>query len=260
MQKLLNGALTFRRHMFSAYRGLFEELSKGQSPEALFITCSDSRVVPTLITAADPGDLFVLRNIGNIIPPYDPEDRDNAEAAALEYALSILKVKHIVVCGHSRCGAMKAAMGPLDPRVRQVRSWLRHVDPAKRIHSGHPQVVTQQPDSAEAMEQERVDLLSQLNVLVQIKHIKTYPSALERLNSGALELHAWFFEIDHASLYTYNNELDEFISIEQALHPAAEPTLNLPLTDLPLLRPRNGGPTDRGRFAGLGLGGSSGRS
>ena len=75
-----------------------------------------------------------------------------------------------------------------------------------------------------------------------------------------LELHAWFFEIDHAALYTYNNELDEFISIEQALHPAAEPTLNLPLTDLPLLRPRNGGPTDRGRFAGLGLGGSSGRS
>lgn len=250
MQKLLNGALAFRRHMFSAYRGLFEQLSKGQTPEALFITCSDSRVVPTLITAADPGDLFVLRNIGNIIPPYDPEDRDNAEAAAIEYALSILKVKHIVVCGHSRCGAMKAALGPLDSRVAQVRSWLRHVEPAKRIHSTHPQVLTPQPGSAEAMEQERIDLLSQINVLTQIKHIKTYPSALEKFNSGALELHAWFFEIDHACLYTYNNDSDEFVSIEQSMYPPAEPKLSLPVADLPLLQKRNGSSADRARFAG----------
>src|SRR3990167_5638666 len=109
MQKLLNGALTFRRHMFSAYRDLFERLAQGQAPEALFITCSDSRVVPNLITATDPGDLFVLRNIGNIIPPYDPDDKDNAEAAAIEYALGVLGVRDIVICGHSSCGAMNAA-------------------------------------------------------------------------------------------------------------------------------------------------------
>ena len=213
MQKLLNGALTFRRHMFSAYRDLFERLSKGQEPEALFITCSDSRVVPSLITAADPGDLFVLRNIGNIIPPYDPEDRDNAEAAAIEYALSILEVKNIILCGHSRCGAMKAALGPLDPRVTRVRSWLRHVDPAIKVHREHPRASAAQQDLTETDEQTRIDLLSQLNVLVQIKHIKSYPSALERINSGELELHAWFFEIDSARLYTYSADLDDFVPL-----------------------------------------------
>src|SRR5262245_54128334 len=106
MRKLLDGAMTFRRHMFAAYRGLFERLAAGQEPEALFITCSDSRVVPNLITATDPGDLFVVRNIGNIMPPYDPQDRNNAEAAALDYALRVLKVRDVVICGHSGCGAM----------------------------------------------------------------------------------------------------------------------------------------------------------
>lgn len=253
MQKLLHGAMAFRRHMFSAYRDLFERLSKGQEPEALFITCSDSRVVPTLITAADPGDLFVLRNIGNIIPPYDPADRDNAEAAAIEYALKILKVKHIVVCGHSRCGAMKAALGPQDPRVTQVRSWLRHVDPAKHIHSTHPQVMDVQAGASEVDEQMCVDLLSQVNVLVQIKHIKTYPAALERLNDGALEMHAWFFEIDSARLYTYSNDSDEFLPIEQLMRPAAtDQRLSMTAPELPMLRQRPDGHAGRSRLVGAG--------
>lgn len=210
MQKLLQGVLTFRRHMFSAYRDLFERLASGQEPEALFITCSDSRVVPNLITATDPGDLFVLRNIGNIIPPFDPQDRDNAEAAALEYALSVLRVKDIVICGHSACGAMRAACLPQSHSLSHVRSWLRHVDPALELLRQHERVLSQ---TGPLSEPARIDLLSELSVLTQLKHIKTYPLAMERLQSGDLHLHGWFFEIDSAQLYTYNPVEEQFLPI-----------------------------------------------
>jgi carbonic anhydrase len=210
VQKLLQGVLTFRRHMFSAYRDLFERLAQGQEPEALFITCSDSRVVPSLITATDPGDLFVLRNIGNIIPPFDPEDRDNAEAAALEYALGVLRVKDIVICGHSGCGAMRAACLPQSHNLKHVRSWLRHVDPALGLMHQHERALAQPGGMPEPA---RIDLLSELNVLIQLKHIKTYPLAMERLQSGDLHLHGWFFEIDNAQLYTYSPAEEQFLPI-----------------------------------------------
>jgi carbonic anhydrase len=227
MQKLLKGALTFRRHMFAAYRDLFERLAQGQEPEALFITCSDSRVVPNLITATDPGDLFVLRNIGNIIPPFEPSDKDNAEAAAIEYALAVLKVKDIVICGHSRCGAMKAAQNPGNAQVKHVQSWLRHVDPALTLLKTHDEAQSGRRGPAAmsgkngknvdpAVEQARTDLLSQINVLTQLKHVKSYPPAMERLNSGKLHLHAWFFEIDSAQLFTYDPVEEQFLPIETA--------------------------------------------
>lgn len=226
MQKLLNGVLTFRRHMFSAYRDLFERLAKGQQPEALFITCSDSRVVPNLITATDPGDLFVLRNIGNIIPPFNPDDRDNAEAAAIEYALSVLHVRDIVICGHSSCGAMKAAQHVADLESKQVKSWLRHVDPALNRLKEYDDMPPRKGARARAKvdhaplkspEQARTDLLSQFNVLSQLKNITSYPVAAERLESGKLQLHAWFFEIDSAQLYTYQPGENGFMQIERSL-------------------------------------------
>lgn len=217
MQKLLKGALTFRRHLFAAYRDLFERLAKGQEPEALFITCSDSRVVPNLITATDPGDLFVLRNVGNIIPPYDPSDRDNAEAAALEYAITVLKVKDIVLCGHASCGAMNAALGPLATQGTGLRSWLRHVDPALELLKIHPTEPTSDAELTSGQQATRADLLSELNVLVQIKHIKTYPVAMKRLEEGLLHLHAWFFEIDQARLFTYDPAQEDFVPIERSM-------------------------------------------
>lgn len=206
MQKLLKGALTFRRHVFTAYRDLFERLADGQEPEALFITCSDSRVVPNLITATDPGDLFVVRNIGNIVPPSNPNDEDNAEASALEYALNVLKVRHIVICGHSGCGAMKAALGTIDDKMPHVKKWLRHTTAAKKLLDPYADVTDPQA---------RADLLSELNVLVQVKNLKTHPIVQERLENGSLFLHAWFFEIDSAQLYTYDPGEEEFVPITE---------------------------------------------
>lgn len=206
MQKLLKGALTFRRHVFTAYRDLFERLADGQEPEALFITCSDSRVVPNLITSTDPGDLFVVRNIGNIVPPSNPNDEDNAEASALEYALNVLKVRHIVICGHSGCGAMKAALGTIDDKMPHVKKWLRHTTAAKKLLDPYADVSDPQA---------RADLLSELNVLVQVKNLKTHPIVQERLDNGSLFLHAWFFEIDSAQLYTYDPGEEEFVPITE---------------------------------------------
>lgn len=228
MQKLLKGALTFRRHVFAAYRDLFERLSHhGQSPEALFISCSDSRVVPNLITATDPGDLFVLRNIGNIIPPYDPNDRDNAEAAALEYALKVLEVGHIVVCGHSGCGAMRAVLESDMKDLPHARSWLRHSEPAVQLLDVHRDSEERNGNGngngngASKKTPAPVDLLSELNVLVQLKHIKTYPVAMELIEAGRLHLHAWFFEIETAQVYAYNPVEDEFLPIDQTTATAA---------------------------------------
>jgi carbonic anhydrase len=208
MQKLIKGALTFRRHVFSAYRDLFAKLAQGQSPEALFITCSDSRVVPNLITATDPGDLFVVRNVGNIVPPHAPgAPRENPGAAALEYAIEVLNVRHVIVCGHSSCGAMRAALsGVGSDRMPHAAAWLSHVDQAKQLL---------QPYEPFPDEQTRADMLSELNVLTQIKHIKTYPFVAEKLESGALHLSAWFFEIDSAQLYTYNPDEEQFVPLTE---------------------------------------------
>ena len=113
MHKIVKGALTFRRHIFGAYRDHFQRLATEQEPDTLFITCSDSRMVPSLITSTDPGDLFVVRNIGNLVPPYSGEtDQPMSVGAAVEYAVEILGVKHILVCGHSNCGAMRTLFRP----------------------------------------------------------------------------------------------------------------------------------------------------
>lgn len=207
MQKLIKGALTFRRHVFSAYRDLFAKLAEGQTPEALFISCSDSRVVPNLITATDPGDLFVVRNVGNIVPPFVPgAPKDVSPVAAMEYAVEVLGVRHIIVCGHSRCGAMKAALGTYDDHLPHISAWLNHVDQAKELLKPYEPF----PD-----EDTRANMLSELNVLTQIKHIKTYPFVMQKLESGELHLSAWFFEIDSAQLFAFNPDEEQFIALTE---------------------------------------------
>lgn len=201
MHKIMKGALTFRRHVFSAYRDLFRRLAETQRPEALFVTCSDARIVPNLITTADPGDLFVVRNVGNIVPEADV---DSAEGAALEFAVGVLGVQDIVVCGHSSCGAMKAALDGTPPGARHLTEWLRHSDSALDLHR---RLYTKGDGGP--------DLLAQLNVLVQLKHIKTHPLVRQRLDEGKLHLHAWFFEIDSAQLHTYDPDEEQFVPLRE---------------------------------------------
>lgn len=207
MHKIVKGALTFRRHIFGAYRDHFQRLATEQEPDTLFITCSDSRMVPSLITSTDPGDLFVVRNIGNLVPPYSGEtDQPMSVGAAVEYAVEILGVKHILVCGHSNCGAMRTLLRPPSGTVPSVQTWLRSAREAVELLEKHEPL----PD-----EQARANLLSELNVLVQIKHLKTYPCVWQKLESGQLKLVAWFFEIEGAQLHFYDAEMEQFVPFSE---------------------------------------------
>jgi carbonic anhydrase len=209
MKKLLQGIVDFRRNVQPGYREKFARLALGQSPDALLIACSDSRVVPNVFASADPGDLFVVRNVGNLIAPASDDGhsrKDASEAAAIEFALEHLDVRDIIVCGHSECGAMHALLkGRETARPFHLRYWLRHADDAvARLERG------QVPDPTLAPH----DQLSQLNVLTQLDHLRSYPLVRERVEARRLRLHAWWFELKNADVYTYDETAKRFIVIE----------------------------------------------
>ncbi|MDY7225047.1 carbonic anhydrase [Hyalangium rubrum] len=210
MKKLITGLLDFQRHSLPPYRATFARLAKGQSPDCLFITCADSRVVPNLLVSMDPGDLFVIRNVGNMVSPADDAGQstgDRSEAAALEYSLLHLPVEDIVVCGHSSCGAMKALLaGNADERSPNLGDWLNLGRSALQSLE-HGGLVGQGLPPA--------DQLSQLNVLQQIKHLRSYPLVRQRLEAGTLRLHGWWFDIGNAQVHAYRPGRERFVPIDE---------------------------------------------
>ena len=206
MEKLVRGIIEFRANIRPGYREKFAQLALGQSPDALFIACCDSRVVPNLFASTDPGDLFVIRNVGNLIPACGRgghSSADESEAAAIEFALMKLNVDDIVVCGHSECGAMQALLAGRDTvTAPNLRSWLRHGDDAMaRL--------------ATSTEPKDANVLSRLNVLQQVEHLKTYPVVWERFRAGKLRLHAWFFELKSADVHAYDEEAGKFVLLDE---------------------------------------------
>jgi carbonic anhydrase len=210
MKKLIKGLLDFQRHSLPPYRATFARLANGQTPDCLFITCADSRVVPNLLVSMDPGDLFVIRNVGNMVSPSDEKGEsmgDWSEAAALEYALLHLPVVDVVVCGHSGCGAMKALLsGNVDQRAPNLGQWLDLGQSARRS-------LEQGGWVGEGLSP--TDRLSQLNVLQQLEHLRTYPLVQERLAAGTLRLHGWWFDIGHAQVHAYRPERECFVPIDE---------------------------------------------
>jgi carbonic anhydrase len=210
MKKLIRGIVGFRSNVRPGVKDTFARLALGQRPDTLFIACSDSRVVPNLFASSDPGDLFVVRNVGNLVPPcglgHSPDEA--SEAAAIEFGLRSLPITEIVVCGHSECGAMHAlADGSVPIGSPFLLSWLRHGEPSlRRLDTG-----VLQHDHLE-----RHNRLSQINVLQQIKHLKTYPLVAEAVQAGRLRLHGWWFDIKEADVYDYNQDEDRFRLIDEA--------------------------------------------
>ncbi len=206
MKKLVNGIVNFREKLKPSYRERFAELALGQSPDALFIGCSDSRVAVNVFASTDPGDLFVVRNVGNMVPPCGPDGHstaDGSEAAAIEFALGSLNVSHIIVCGHSECGAMQAiAGGRKNVKSLHLRSWLRHGEAGLKDLIRKPYF---------AKKHSRHNRLSQLNVLRQIENLKTYPMIQERLKEGTLNLHGWWFELGRADVYAFEPSQEKFV-------------------------------------------------
>ncbi len=202
MQKLINGLHKFRSEVFCSKEDLFLRLAKGQQPDALFITCSDSRVNPNLITQTEPGDLFILRNAGNIVPPYS---YGSSEAGTIEFAVAGLGVKHIIVCGHTLCGAMK---GLLDPRLVEntpaVKSWLDYAESTRRLIRENYGHLT------------GTDLLNatiEENVLAQVECIRTHPSVRARLARGEICIYAWVYKMETGEVFQYESSRGQFLPI-----------------------------------------------
>lgn len=207
MKKLVQGIVEFRKTKLALYREKFAHLAKGQSPDTLFFTCSDSRVAPNWFASTDPGDLFVVRNVGNLIPCCDTDGvshSDESEAAAIEFALNQLKVKDIIVCGHSDCGAMSALLSDRKKiQTPNLKSWLRHGEPSLSKMNSRSDLAP-------------VNELSQKNVLQQMEHLKTYPMVSAALSAGTLNIHGWWFEVGEASVYAYDRTSQLFVLIDKS--------------------------------------------
>jgi len=204
MRTLIEGVQKFQKTVVGPRREFFERLAQGQSPQTLFITCSDSRIDPNLLTQTEPGELFVLRNAGNLVPPYDRAV--GGEAATIEYAVRALKVRQIIVCGHSHCGAMQGLLHPesLDG-LPAVRDWLEHAEETRVALTTRSDSVTSPPDRlAAAVEQ---------NVLVQLNHLTSHPSVRERLDQGDLELVGWVYRIETGEVFAYDDSENQFVPL-----------------------------------------------
>jgi len=203
MDKLYKGLHHFRESFFRKEEEFFQRISSGQNPEVLFITCSDSRIDPNLVTQSRPGELFIVRNVGNIVPPHAAIRDKNSVAAALEYAVSALKVKDIVICGHSNCGALQALFSTDIgiPQYAHLRNWLSLANPLHDIMKQYYGTRTKAVFARIAEEE---------NVLLQLENIQTYPFIVEALQAGTLRLHGWYYDIGNGRVYAYNPETESF--------------------------------------------------
>lgn len=203
VQKLIQGLHQFESTIFDQRRELFEALAKGQRPEALFITCSDSRVNPNLLTQTDPGDLFILRTAGNIIPPAGAPAV--GEPATIEYALEALHVKHIIVCGHTHCGAMQGLLEPEKvSHLPAVKNLLGHAEGVRR---------TIMQNYAHLEGEARLKATIKENVLAQIENLRTHPSVRSHLARGDLHLHAWVYNIEEGRVLGFDNDTGQFMPL-----------------------------------------------
>ncbi|BCF93424.1 MULTISPECIES: carbonic anhydrase [Paraburkholderia] len=202
MQEIIDGFLKFQRDVFPARKELFRKLATSQTPRTLFISCSDSRMVPELVTQREPGDLFVIRNAGNIVPSFGPEP--GGVSATVEYAVAALGVTDVVICGHSDCGAMTAvATCKCLDHMPAVANWLRYADSAKLVNESREH----------ATQRERVDSMVRENVIAQLNNLKTHPSVALALAQGRLNLHGWVYDIESGSIDALDGTTRQFVSL-----------------------------------------------
>jgi len=198
---VISGVAKFQKEVYPSKETTFRKLAEGQNPEVLFITCADSRIDPNLVTQTDPGELFICRNAGNIVPPHSNET--GGMTASIEFAVAALGVSHIVVCGHTDCGAVKGAINPekLDS-LPHVREWLGHCRAATEVvkeRCGEDQLCL---DHLEAVTQE--------NVVLQMQHLRTHPAVAAKIATGRVALHGWIYNIKTGGVTCYNEESGEF--------------------------------------------------
>ena len=196
VEKFLKGISRFQKHVYPRNRELFEKLDRGQRPQALFITCADSRIDPCLLTQTKPGELFICRVIGNVVPPYP--DAVGGVSATIEYAVGALGVSDVIVCGHTDCGVMKGALHPEAlGAFPNVTAWLRYANIEQR----------ETDPSAELLLE-----LTERNVVAQMQNLRSHPTVAARLHQGDLALHGWLYHIGSGTVAAYNAETGRFES------------------------------------------------
>ena len=213
MQKLVDGVHTFHTQYFATHRALFRRLAeRGQHPETLFITCSDSRVAPNLITSTEPGDLFIVRNVGNVVPHVTVP---GGTAAAIEYAVEVLGVSNVIVCGHTHCGAINAILNPetMD-RLPFVKRWLAQGDRVRKIVAERYGHLDEAARMLAAVEE---------NVLVQLENLRAFPNVAARLDSGQLVMSGWVFDIGSGDVFEFDPHTGQFGPIAPSSIPPPMP-------------------------------------
>ncbi len=217
MQRLLEGYARFRRDVFPQHRDRFRLLADRQQPDVLFITCADSRVVPDLILQTEPGDMFLCRAVGNIVPPHG--SMPGGISSTIEYAVEVLRVRHIIVCGHSDCGAIKAVLPPAPagqnstdprdhsklPRLPLTSKWLGYIEPAwKYLPPGTSS------DDRHALH----TALIHANVIAQVENLRTHPEVARAVAHGELQIHGWYYDILSGSVEAYEQQERRFLALE----------------------------------------------
>ncbi|QKJ88305.1 Carbonic anhydrase [Paramixta manurensis] len=212
MREIVEGFLKFQRDEFPHRSELFKKLARSQQPRTLFISCSDSRLVPELVTQREPGELFVIRNAGNIVPSYGPEP--GGVSASVEYAVAALGVGDIVICGHSDCGAMTAiASCQCLDHMPAVAHWLRYADAAKAVNESREH----------RSDRQRIDAMVHENVIAQLANLKTHPSVALALAQGRVRLHGWVYDIESGEISALDGQTQQFVSLAENPDVSAAP-------------------------------------
>lgn len=206
MHDLFEGYKYFKKHIFPNYRELYENLAQQQKPHTLFITCSDSRIVPHLYTSSSPGELFVIQNVAGMVPPYQSDNSDSSTIAGIEYAVKVLQVKSIVICGHSNCGGCKAMYsGTTAETAPYTHKWLEMCQSVKnRVKS----------DSEKPYEGSFARRVEQENVILQIEHLRSYPFIRSAEEHSSLQIYGWYCDIGKGIMYNYNQSSETFERIK----------------------------------------------
>ncbi len=205
IDNLIKGNKKFKDIHFPKMESNFENLvQNGQSPEILFIGCSDSRVLPELIVNSKPGDMFILRNIGNFVPPYKGDNDFHGSSAAIEYAVSVLNVKDIIVCGHSHCGACAALYQDLsnEPHLVHVKKWLELGKKAKEY--------TLLATSDKKDKEKILRTTEKISIKHQLENLLTYPEIYRKIKNNELDIHGWYYKIEDGSIEYYDGEICDF--------------------------------------------------
>jgi carbonic anhydrase len=205
MSKLVAGYQRFRSEVYPSQKHRLKQLATSQDPHTLFITCSDSRVVPSMFTHTEPGELFICRVVGNLVPSHGAAM--GGVSSAIEYAVTVLGVEDIVICGHSDCGAMRAFLHPEKLQsLKAVESWLEHASGA---------IAVAKENYGHLKGDDFVNALIRENVAIQLQHLKTHPSVASRLRKGNLRLHGWIFDIGHGTVTRLDEATGEFLPLDQ---------------------------------------------